>query len=192
MHVKNIIMRTYEDIKQMADGDYAIGLEAHYKPLANLIKESGYKNIIEIGTAYAGNAYHLLSNVEIDKLTCIDPYVFYPAMPGFTCQKEYDTLFEFATNRLKPWSHAHILKTTSLHARPYFSFADLVFLDGNHDYSDVISECESYSQIIRAGGVLSGHDYNIFEGVNQAVDEFSYQLNKKVNLLPGNIWYFNF
>lgn len=187
-------MRTYDDIKAMADQDYSIGVEAHYRPLARLINERGYKHIIEVGTAYAGNAEHLLITTKIDKLTCVDPYRFYPAMPGFTCQEEYDTLFEFAQRRLSgqfpPW--VEFFRLTSKEALPYLMAADLIFLDGSHDYEDVKWECENYSKLVKPGGVLSGHDYNIFEGVNKAVDEFGKRIDKPVQFLDGNIWYINF
>lgn len=184
-------MRSYADIQNMANADYSIGSEAHYKPFAQLIADRQYKHIVEVGTAYGGNAYHLLSTVEIEKLICIDPYIFYPAMPGFVCQEEYDILHQFATDRLSPWPHAEIWKMTSKEAIEELLSWDLVFLDGSHDYEDVSWECEHYSRIVRPGGVLSGHDYNIFEGVNNAVDEFSLKIGQPVQQLPGNIWYFN-
>lgn len=185
-------MRTYQDIEQMAAGDYAIGLTAHYKPLANFIKERKYKRIAEIGTAYAGNAFHLLSEVNIDSLICVDPYLLYPEMPGFTCQEEYDTLYQFALNRLKLYVHAELWRVSSQTACLAVPPCDLIFLDASHDYKDVKWECENYSKIVIPGGVLSGHDYNIFEGVNKAVDEFSAAIGKPVQQLPGNIWYFDF
>lgn len=184
-------MRSYTDIQNMANADYSIGLEAHYKPFAQLVADREYKTIVEVGTAYGGNAYHLLSTVNVAELICIDPYVFYPAMPGFICQQEYDTLHQFATDRLKPWPQAEIWKMTSKEAIEDILTVDLVFLDGSHDYEDVAWECEHYSKIIRPGGVLSGHDYNIFEGVNKAVDEFSMKIGQPVQVLHGNIWYFN-
>lgn len=184
-------MRSYTDIQNMANADYSIGLEAHYKPFAKLVTDRGYKNIVEVGTAYGGNAYHLLSGVKVDKLICIDPYIFYPAMPGFAFQKEYDTLHQFASNRLAPWPQAEIWRMTSKEALPQLAPTDIVFLDGSHEYDDVLWECENYSNIISTNGVLAGHDYNIFEGVNKAVDEFSSKIGRPVQQLHGNIWYFN-
>lgn len=185
-------MKTLKDIQNMADGDYAIGMGAHYRPLAELIESRQYKHIVEVGTAYGGNALHMLLHTDIDKLVCIDPYIYYPAMPGFTCQEEYDTLYEFACGRLMRWSYVEIIRKTSKDAfYELFTAHDLVFLDGSHEYEDVKWECENYSKLIRAGGVLSGHDYNIFEGVNKAVDEFAKQISKPVQQLHGNIWYFN-
>jgi hypothetical protein len=182
-------MRTYSGIEQMAAQDYSIGLTAHYKPLADLINQRGYKDIIEIGTAYGGNAYHLRQNTELEELICIDPYKYYPAMPGFTCQQEYDTLFQFASDRIGKYYGISMLRMTSKDALKIMDPADLVFLDGSHEYEDVKWECENYLNIVRVGGILSGHDYNIFEGVNKAVDEFARLSGCEVNQLPGNIWY---
>lgn len=184
--------RTYSDIEQMAAQDYSIGLTAHYKPFAGLVNERNYKTVVEIGTAYAGNGFHLLSNTGIEKMICIDPYIYYPAMPGFTCQEEYDTLFQFARNRLSDFPIVEFLRLTSKEAIKILEPVDLVFLDGSHDYKDVKWECENYSTIIKKGGVLSGHDYDVFEGVNKAVNEFSIAKGKPVNVLPGNIWYINY
>lgn len=185
-------MRNYSDIEQMAGQDYSIGLTAHYKPLAELVNDRAYKTMIEIGTAYAGNAFNLLSNTKLIKLVCVDPYLYYQAMPGFTCQQEYDTLFKYAQNRLSEFSNVVFLRSDSKQAFEMLEPVDIIFLDGSHEYEDVKWECENYSTLINNGGVLSGHDYNIFEGVNQAIDEFSKKEGKPVNILPGNIWYINY
>jgi predicted O-methyltransferase YrrM len=187
-------MRTYQEIGEMALQDYSIGLIAHYKPLANLINERGYKTIIEIGTAYAGNASYIIDNCDINRITCIDPYKYYPAMPGFSCQEEYDLLYEFARNRIATSFNGFtdIIRSNSKEAISQAQPSDLIFLDGSHEYEDVKWECENYSKLVNPGGVLSGHDYNIFEGVNKAVHEFSRKIGKPVQFLDGNIWYINF
>jgi hypothetical protein len=187
-------MRTYDDIKAMADQDYSIGLTAYYKPLANLINERGYKTMVEVGTAYGGNAYHIMTNTAIERLLCIDPYRYYPAMPGFTCQEEYDRLWAYAYKRLSPIGNVQLLVLSSKGAisQGAVQISDLIFLDGSHEYEDVKWECENYSKLVNHGGVLSGHDYNIFEEVNKAVDEFSKKIGKPVQFLNGNIWYINF
>lgn len=185
-------MRTYHDIEQMGSQDYSIGLTAHYKPLAQIITDRKYLRIIEVGTAYAGNAFHLLTNCKVDEIVLIDPYKYYPAMPGFTFQEEYNTLFEFAKDRLSTWSSPRFLRMTSKEAFPLLSPVDLIFLDGSHEYEDVKWECENYSKLVKVGGILSGHDYNIFEGVNKAVDEFAKKIGKEVKQLPGNIWYIEY
>lgn len=186
------IMRTYSDIEQMAAQDYSIGLVAHYKPLAELINQRKFKTVIEIGTAYAGNAFHLLSNTEIESLICVDPYRFYAAMPGFINQEEYDTLYQYAKDRLSSFKNVEILRLTSKESFKIIKPSDLIFLDGSHEYEDVKWECDNYSKLLKPGGVLSGHDWNIFEGVNKAVNEFASYANKQINILQGNIWFINY
>jgi predicted O-methyltransferase YrrM len=52
--------------------------------------------------------------------------------------------------------------------------ADLLFIDGDHEYSAVKRDVVSFSPLVRPGGIISGHDYNTVPrhaGVRQAVDE---------------------
>ncbi|WMT43332.1 class I SAM-dependent methyltransferase [Paenibacillus sp. D2_2] len=46
-----------------------------------------------------------------------------------------------------------------------------LFIDGNHNYLDVKKDIELYSPRVVAGGMIAFHDYNVYEGVQQAVDE---------------------
>lgn len=183
-------MRTLNDIKKMSADDYKCGIPAHYKPLAELVK--GMDAGLEIGTAYGNNALYLANHAELKSLTCIDPYIFYPAMPGFICQEEYDTLYEYARNRLSLVG----VKLIRLTGKEYLETrawrkVDFVFVDANHDYESVKYDIENFWLVVKEGGILCGHDYNIFEGVNKAVDEFALSIGKTVEVLDGNIWIIN-
>jgi predicted O-methyltransferase YrrM len=179
-------MRTHEELKSMMQQDTDIGLQAHYWPLANYINSNkGYKTGIEIGTAYGGCANHLLTNCDLKKLFCVDPYKFYPDMPGLFDQEDYDRLQEQTENRLIDFS-VTFFKMTSKDAfkiMPAGIRFDFVFIDGLHEYETVKWEIEHYSKLIRPGGALLGHDYDIFEDVNKAVDEYC-----KPILIGGNVW----
>jgi predicted O-methyltransferase YrrM len=50
---------------------------------------------------------------------------------------------------------------------------DLVFIDASHLRDDVRRDIALYRPLVRPGGILCGHDYNIREhmGVTEAVDE---------------------
>jgi predicted O-methyltransferase YrrM len=50
-------------------------------------------------------------------------------------------------------------------------YLDFVFIDGAHDYDSVKADIIAWLQKIKSSGWICGHDYGIFEGVNQAVDE---------------------
>lgn len=194
--------RTPEDLKRMMMEDSDIGLNyAHYKPMEAFIKERGYKRGLEIGCAYGGLSNHLLSTCELDLLLTVDPYLFYPDMPGLFDQEDYDNLREQTYKRLivhKPWNaiiedskkaYEIILEGWTAIGKSIRDF-DWIFIDGLHKYETIKWECENYQSLVKPGGALMGHDYNLFEDVNKAVDEFAKR--KELFTLPGDIWYLNY
>lgn len=64
---------------------------------------------------------------------------------------------------------------------------DFVFIDGAHDFGHVTGDIQMYRQLLKPGGLLSGHDYNdpTCPDVAPAVNA---QLGR-VTLGPGTIWY---
>lgn len=52
--------------------------------------------------------------------------------------------------------------------------ADLVYLDGSHEYEDVLADLEAYWPLLRPGGILVGDDFiPMFEGVRRASTLFA-------------------
>jgi predicted O-methyltransferase YrrM len=181
-------MRTDEELKNMMIEDTAVGLACHYWPLSNYINAKGYKIGIEIGCAYGGLANHLLTNCPtITRLMCVDPYRYYPDMPGLFDQDDYDRLKAQTLERLgriKTFSHlCHTSKDAYDVCLHRYNFIDFVFIDGLHEYETVKWEIEHYSKLIRPGGALLGHDYDLFPEVKKAVDEYC-----KPILLETNVW----
>lgn len=63
---------------------------------------------------------------------------------------------------------------------------DMVFLDGDHSYEAVRDDIAAWSPLLRAGGLLCGHDYAPrWEGVRRAVDE---AFGDRVTVGPASIW----
>jgi len=188
-------MRTDEDLIRMSGEDTAVGLHCYYWQLSNYINSKGYKTGIEIGTAYGGCANHLLTECKLEKLICVDPYKYYPDMPGLFDQSDYDRLSKQTYKRLMAHKGKYLplimdskqaysfITTTS--GYPYdlvTSKYDFVFLDGLHTYEMVKWEIEHYSKLIRPGGALIGHDYDTFKGVKKAVDEYCKPIMLELNL----------
>ena len=188
-------MRTDEDLKRMESEDTAVGLHCYYWQLSNYINSKGYKTGIEIGTAYGGCANHLLTECKLEKLICVDPYKYYPDMPGLFDQDDYDRLKIQTKERLGKFNDASknearcfkLFQHTSEEAFGIFNALieryDFVFLDGLHTYEMVKWEIEHYSKLIRSGGALIGHDYDTFKEVKKAVDEYC-----KPIMLETNLW----
>lgn len=189
-------MTTIEKIKKISREDADIGLNyGHYTHLAKLINDNNYKRVIEIGVAYGNLSEYLLGNTNIYFLLGIDPYIFYDAMPGLESQEDYDVLKEYVINKVerKNISRCELIIEKSDFFLTHYGGGqdwDMVFIDGDHSYDQVKKDIDNYSPLIRQGGILSGHDITVFEGVDKAVYEYQKTSGKELKTLPGNIWYF--
>jgi len=68
----------------------------------------------------------------------------------------------------------------------YRGAADVVFLDGSHDYASVRHDISQWRPCVRDWGRLAGHDYDDnWPGVKQAVDE---AFGQNVRVKHGNVW----
>src|SRR6187402_2480900 len=134
-------MRTDEDLARMMVEDTQVGLHCYYWQLSNYINSKGYKTGIEIGTAYGGCANHLLTECKLERLICVDPYKYYPDMPGLFDQSDYDRLKRQTWERLRPLGRFLFLYIDSKGAFDYLQeqepLVDFVFIDGLHTYEMV-------------------------------------------------------
>lgn len=64
--------------------------------------------------------------------------------------------------------------------------ADLVFIDGGHDYETVRSDTRLAEEIVRPGGVIVWHDYNAVPGigVRRLIDELNTQRDCRTLVPP--------
>src|ERR1051325_8395535 len=66
---------------------------------------------------------------------------------------------------------------------PFENSCSLVFVDGSHAYEYVKSDSEAALGMVHSGGVVLWHDYGIWEGVTNALEE----LEQREHLGLGNI-----
>ena len=59
---------------------------------------------------------------------------------------------------------------------PHVGRAGLVFVDGSHAYDYVRKDSETAMRLVRPGGVVLWHDYGVWPGVNQALEELDARL----------------
>ncbi|MGA2566813.1 MAG: class I SAM-dependent methyltransferase [Pseudolabrys sp.] len=54
---------------------------------------------------------------------------------------------------------------------PYLGWAGLAFVDGSHAYDYARKDSETAMRLVRPGGIVLWHDYGVWPGVTQALDE---------------------
>jgi hypothetical protein len=148
---------------------------------------------VEIGVRYGQNAEFLLETLDIDLLYLVDPYDAYEEY-----QEDWDTGMmgeaeEIARNKLESYDSVKFIKEYSDEAMSELEGDfDFVYIDGNHEYEYVKKDLSNYYPMVKAGGILAGHDYTgSWPGVAKAVDEFAQENDLQVNTDLWGDWYIN-
>lgn len=61
--------------------------------------------------------------------------------------------------------------------------ADLIYIDANHEYTDVLRDLNDYWILLNKGGIMFGDDYHYRTGVAAAVTDFSIANKLHVNIV---------
>lgn len=148
--------------------------------LAELFNELGFKLGVEIGVERGRYSETLMkANPELT-LYGIDPYKAYKGYTDFVRQSTIEKNKAEAHERLKPFKNYHFIEQFSVPASVGFKdeSLDFVYIDGNHDFQNVVNDLAVWSKKVRKGGIISGHDYYNHRGpthihVYQAVNSFT-------------------
>ena len=135
--------------------------------LARLFNDLGYKVGAEIGVHRGGYSEILCKNNPGLKLYGIDPYKAYDQ---YNDQKQVDEYHEEARTKLAPYDYHFVEKFSSDAAADLADNSlDFVYIDGNHDYDNVTADITLWSEKVRPGGIISGHDYIRFRSEQHGV-----------------------
>lgn len=160
------------------------------KYLKNLNKE-----IIgcEIGVLNGYNLYNILSQVEnIKKVYAIDPWVEYQDWNNYITNSSIQNSKKNAFEILNDFNKKVCIIEKFSH-EAYYEIEDdeldFIFIDGNHSYKAVLEDLNNFYKKIKSGGIISGHDFQLFE-VKKAVVEFREKNKIKNELLftDHNVW----
>jgi len=129
--------------------------------LPQFFLDMGFKKGVEIGT-YKGKFTKKFAEKGLE-IYGIDPYKPYSDFDIVVDNRteRQNELFNMATEILKPYENAKIIRKMSMEALEDFEdeSLDFVYIDGNHRFKWVAEDIYEWSKKVKKGGVVSGHDY---------------------------------
>jgi len=130
---------------------------------------------IEVGVSTAVGSLGMLWRMPNLKLYCIDPWEHRDLEPyeANLAQEVHDGAYAEALNRLSPYTdRVVVLRNRSDDAVDLTpEQVDFIFIDGHHEYSQVVKDIKNYAPKVRKGGLICGHDYGQVPDVTRAVQE---------------------
>ena len=143
--------------------------------LLDLITELGEttgKTMVEIGT-FTGESTVIFAD-HFKEVIGIDPMLPEYDKQDPTSKFDFNEVLKMFLLRTENYNNISLIQKTSDDAVNDFKDAsiDFVYIDGIHQYPNVLSDIKNYLPKIKKGGIIGGHDYGQhWPGVKQAVDE---------------------
>jgi len=170
------------------------GLRASIKHIHNKFGKTPLVGA-EVGVFRGQHAQCILNTLNMGRLYLIDPWEDYQKWEGDHTAGKWsgkgekvsgEEIYQDAHQRFKDRENITILKMPSLIATKCFKTLnlpddelDFIYIDGEHSYAAVYEDLHAWWPIVKTGGVLAGHDYNM-GAVKIAVDEFAKEMNIKI------------
>lgn len=171
-------------------------MRPHTKFLIKILKGREISTAVEIGVFKGDNAYGLLTELPIDSLIGVDPYLRYPEFDnnlsnkkGVVARANLDVVKQQTLSRLSKFGDRfQLLEEFSSDAATGFDneIFDFIFIDGNHYYTYVYEDIFNWFPKLKKGGIISGHDYvekpnyGVIQAVGDLLPEASFSYGAKV------------
>lgn len=169
-----------------------IGWNSNDPIFRDLITKIKPKTIIEVGSWHGASAINMAlicKELGLDTtIYCVDTWLgaveFYthptPERDLMLKDGYPQVYYKFLDNIRKAGVESMIKPITlpSNLAHKILPNADLIYIDGSHEYEDVKNDIIHYRQKLNNGGIIFGDDYSntVFPGVKKAVDEFNREI----------------
>ena len=144
--------------------------------LLDIISSRNIKIACEVGVAQGKYANEILSRIpSLDKLYLVDLWAFqenYLDSHNFSNKEQQNQLLKTMANT-KPWKEkVEILigSSTDMAEKIPNNSLDFVYIDARHDYKGCKSDILAYWQKLKAGGIMSGHDYHTADDIPHKSD----------------------
>jgi hypothetical protein len=186
------------------------GFQESLQKITEELKNKNQVIFFEVGSwkgASVSKICNHLKNEKVDirSVICIDTWLGAPEFLtwglndptrglSLANRNGYPTIFYTFTKNMKCLGHDDIISPfpmSSVQAaevlRHYGIMADVIYIDGSHEYKAVMSDLEEFKTLLKPGGILWGDDYGgAWLGVTKAVDECSLKYNFKKEIIGYN------
>jgi len=194
----------YEGIESLNLPDDTQGWHSTHPIFAQLIEEVKPLNILEVGSWKGASAIHMANLSPLSMVTCVDTWLggadheLNQQVKTSVLPREHGyprMYFQFLHNvakaglqkRIRPIPQTSLNGARLLKAHAYT--AQLCYIDGSHEYSDVYADLDAYWPLVETGGILFGDDFG-FTGVMAATFRFLTErdLWSRVKVVENNFW----
>ena len=148
----------------------------------------------ELGVCRGNNLRYLLDLAPVNRYVyAIDPWAPYQDWNGYIPESLINQYKHEAIRNLLPYDDiVKVLEMTSKSALKVIADDELdwIFIDGAHDYDSVYFDCVHYWTKVRAGGLFSGHDYQLPD-VKKAVHDFrdNFSITATLQFTDTDVWF---
>ncbi len=140
--------------------------------IGEIFAEAGFKVGAEVGVERGRYSQYLCKTIPGVKMFCVDPWHPY----AHQSEAREEGIYQQALQSLAG-CNVEIIRKTSLEASKDIldGSLDFVYIDGLHEFDPVMMDIILWSQKVRRGGIVSGHDYAVQFGfgVIQAVHAYT-------------------
>lgn len=159
------------------------------------LRPDGELTGVEVGVYKGDNAVDMLESCPRIKLILVDSYKandsWFTDETGMPFSEgRTDEFVNKVKERLSKYNdRSHLMVMNSAYAAGKFpeNFFDYVYIDGGHDFKNVMMDMLSWLTRVKPGGMLAGHDYNYHE-VGDAVYSFLYSQHYELNVKNRDWW----
>jgi predicted O-methyltransferase YrrM len=126
--------------------------------MAQKCKESGKKGLIICIDTWLGSSEH---QDDIERGSDGSPSIYIKFLENTKCFKNDDMIYPFPISSCQG---GHYLRQNNI-------VADIIYIDGGHEYEAVLYDAKVFWEILVPGGVMIFDDYS-WPNVKKAIDEF--------------------
>jgi hypothetical protein len=130
----------------------------------------------EVGVLYGQFSEKILKIAKPQTLFLVDPWSHDDKYGGRT-PGQMNLIYREVETKFVHWKNISINRVPSIVFFQWHYELDYIYIDGDHEYENVLSDLNGSYEIVRPGGIIAGDDYgeNIppwGNSIKRAVDDF--------------------